>query len=245
MTPKQYIRQILKAGKFDPAIRARVAADLESDISARLETGETMDDVAAAMGTPQEVAASLRKSMELSPPRRGVLRWVLLVAAVILGVLFLVSIWMPNDILRLFEYIRQSSQPMVTQQAIGIIGGADGPTAIFTTAAISTLPISLFILFASLVCGFLLAEWQGDTQRNRFLAIAILMLVLAGLGGLNTIASILQLPLQGFTESAGSASFIGPLLFNLLAAALSLLFSLVAGIKALRQYMRTPTHKKS
>ena len=129
-------------------LRQRVLNDLKSSISSRLEAGQSLEEILQELGSPKEAAAELNRQMQEYTYRKSPWRWGCLVLMIVSflsfcfkGVLGLLA--------ALFNFHASHS--------IGIIGGADGPTAIFVTAPdgyyIKQIVITA-ILFIMSILGF-------------------------------------------------------------------------------------------
>ena len=159
MTREEYIKAILRAARLPRSVKRRLRADLLTDVNARLDSGETMEQVAAAMGKPAEVAAELSENYAPRPRTRGeklLLAAIVLLAALLLGVLGwqLVYSTLLGDLLSL---LAGSGAPVGGFGGAGVIGGADGPTAIYISAAPGlwalAAPLTLLVLLT--VCAAL------------------------------------------------------------------------------------------
>ena len=124
---KRYVNAIERELRLPLKAKARINGDIGTDIHARLEKGQSIDEIIAEMGTPQEVAAGFNEEMQDQLlPKGSPWRWVFLIAAILAGGAALLSI-----LLFLLFYFQSSG--------MGVIGGADGPTAIFITGAANLL----------------------------------------------------------------------------------------------------------
>ena len=56
MTKQEYIKEIMRGLDLKKSEKKRIEADLDSDIQAALEQGESMDEVIRRIGEPEEVA---------------------------------------------------------------------------------------------------------------------------------------------------------------------------------------------
>lgn len=124
---KRYTTAVEHRLNLPRELKARVMSDFVSSISARREAGMTDEDIYAELGSPQKAAQELNKQMKEFTYRKSPWRfaglvlalyalWRLLAAGISLGILW-----------------RLTHQ---NAASIGIIGGADGPTAIFLTATV-------------------------------------------------------------------------------------------------------------
>jgi len=157
MTEKQYLKAVsaaLRRSGMPGKTRKRLETDLASDFSARLERGEAAGEIMRSMGTPENLAAEfiaenggakVRTLAEKAFLAFGILSAALtavtgLSLAVVLDLGFRIQMWLNG---------RNAAANGQT-----IIGGADGPTAIFVTARPNPLLYLLFGLFllACIVC---------------------------------------------------------------------------------------------
>lgn len=125
---KQYMTAIERRLNLPRDLRVRLMTDLQSSVAARREAGQTDEEIFADLGAPEAVAAELSEQMKEYAYTKSKWRWAALAGAVAAGVMLLFEgvtgllVWLLN-----FSVNESAS--------IGIIGGADGPTAIFVTAA--------------------------------------------------------------------------------------------------------------
>ena len=123
---RRYIRAIGCRLNMPNDIKKRVIGDFISSIESRKESGQTDEAIFAELGAPKKVAAELNEQMHEYTYTKNPWRWACL-ALVIVCCAYLIFWGMTNLLLYLFN---QS-----LNHDIGIIGGADGPTAIFITTA--------------------------------------------------------------------------------------------------------------
>ena len=111
---KRYVNTVERCLRLDPATRLRVMNDLASDLQSRLEAGETMEQIRAELGGPEQLAAALEAEFAAHRDPAPRWRWWLLAgaAAVLAAAAF------------------GSCAQRQAAASVGIIGGADGPTAI-------------------------------------------------------------------------------------------------------------------
>lgn len=126
MTVKQYVNAVERRLNLPWDVRARVMNDFGSSIQARREAGETEEEIFAELGTPKEAAAVLNEQMKEYAYRKSPWRWAGLTAG-LLGGLYLMVNAILNGVLNLLFAVNANS--------VGVIGGQDGPTAIFVTTA--------------------------------------------------------------------------------------------------------------
>lgn len=179
---KRYMNAIEGRLHTDRKTRARVMMELASDFQSRRESGQTDEAIMAELGTPEEVAAEFNAAFG-APGAARVSPWRWAFAAIAAAIL----LWplMKQCITRIWWAPEAAS--------IGIIGGADGPTAIFVAAPAPDLAGTLPWLLGA-VAGFLLLGWcrRGTAARCRVplalcaLGLALWLLGLAGLAALLT-----------------------------------------------------------
>ena len=127
---KKYCNAVERRLNLPRDVKTRVMNDFVSSIAARREAGESDEQIYAELGTPKEAAALLNEQMKEYAYRKSKWRWLALAAAV-LGWLMLAY----NGLVGLMVHMLNAA---INQNAsVGIIGGADGPTAIFVTSRVS------------------------------------------------------------------------------------------------------------
>ena len=177
---RQYLRQIGRQLEVTGTLRERILSDLENDIRAGLEQGETMDKIRARMGTPEEIGK--RFSEELGTDRK--LSWIWLPRAGLLmsaAVLVIFVLW---NLLTGWFYPKTSGGEA---EAVSIIGGADGPTSIYLAGQIGgswTEPWNVILLLVAvfLACGAVCLA-AGQKRRNAAALILAVLAAAAALGG--------------------------------------------------------------
>lgn len=128
---KRYMTAIERRLNLPREVKVRVMRDLQSTVQQRREAGQTDSEIYAEMGTPKEVAAELNEQMKEYAYNKSKWRWAALTAAVIAGVMLLFEGLVGLLILLLNLTVNEAG-------SLGIIGGADGPTAIFVTGVTTT-----------------------------------------------------------------------------------------------------------
>lgn len=188
---KRYMNAIERRLHTDRKTRARIMMELAGDLQSRRESGQSDEAIMQEMGTPDEVAAEFNAALGVQGTARvSPWRWAFAALAAVLLLeplleLLLARFWCS------FSYPSGAS--------VGIIGGADGPTAIYvaTSFSLDSLLAMLPWLLGS-VAGFLLLGWcrRGPAARCRVpvvlcalglglwvLRLAALVWDLSGLGG--------------------------------------------------------------
>lgn len=144
----KYLKSIERRLNLPKEVRERVMNDLRSSIAARREAGQTDEAIMAELGTPKAVAAELNEQMKEYACRRSPWRWAAL-AVEVLGGLMLAY----NGIMGLLAWLLTGMANEA--QSVGIIGGADGPTAIFVTSEPSAQNIIIWLMLLLMgVLGF-------------------------------------------------------------------------------------------
>ena len=123
---EKYLAAIARRLNMPKDVKDRVMNDFQSSIQGRWEAGQTEDAIFAELGPAKKVAAELNEQMKEYTYIKSPWRWVCL--AVIIGcILSLIFGGTLGLLMRLFNASLADS--------VGIIGGADGPTAIFITTS--------------------------------------------------------------------------------------------------------------
>ena len=124
MNRTKYLRAVRRRLNMPKQLKDRVMEDFNSSIDTRMEDGQEEGAILAELGAPKDAARELNRQMEEYTYRKSPWRWGCLALAVFSG-LCLVYRGYANLLLVLFNKANNAS--------IGIIGGADGPTAVFVT----------------------------------------------------------------------------------------------------------------
>lgn len=147
---KRYTSAIRRRLNLPREVKARVMNDFITTISAMQEAGKTDGEIYAELGAPKKVAADLNEQMNEFAYRKSPWRFAFLTLAVVAGAK------LAGDVLPAalgYLFLRAAAVFTPAESAgIGIIGGADGPTAIFVTTAPWTGAV---IALAALLIGVL------------------------------------------------------------------------------------------
>lgn len=127
---KKYVTDVERRLNLPMEIKARVMSDFSSSIVARREAGQSDEDIMAELGSPKKVAAELNEQMKEFTYKLNPWRWAFLALAIWGFFKILPGIW--ANIFMLILNIKANLSPN-DAYSVGIIGGADGPTAIFLT----------------------------------------------------------------------------------------------------------------
>lgn len=143
---EKYLKAVRRKLNMPKDAKDRVMADFVSSIQCRLEDGQTDREIISELGTPKTAAAELNEQMKeytyvKSPWRWGCLALIVLCASILIhkGV----RGFLAGNLTRL------------EAASVGIIGGADGPTAIFVTSSPDALLYVFGILLLLLIMGIM------------------------------------------------------------------------------------------
>ena len=149
MKIEKYLKAVSRRLNLPKDVKERVMSDFVSSIRARQESGQSDEQILTDLGSPEKAAAELNEQMkefayQKSPWRFFFAGVAAYGAAKILKLLF-------GQLLYWFMQI-----PMRQETAsIGVIGGADGPTAIFVTSTPATGYLIALVLLIVGIWGFL------------------------------------------------------------------------------------------
>lgn len=124
---KRYMTAIERRLNLPADVRARVMRDLQSAVAERREAGQTDEQIRADMGAPAAVAAELNEQMKEYAYTKSKWRWAALAVAAAAGVMLAFE-----GVAGLLVWLLNAS--INSSTSVGVIGGADGPTAIFVTS---------------------------------------------------------------------------------------------------------------
>ena len=158
MDKKKYLRAVSRRLNLPREIRQRVMTDFESDLESRLESGMTWEAVIAELGSPQKAASDLNEQMKEYAYRKSPWRFLFAIAAFIAGGWLILYVILQRFGM-LLNTLKWSFSPNEAA-SIGIIGGADGPTAIFLTGTVSTVPDWDVILISAILILSILAYFR-------------------------------------------------------------------------------------
>ena len=140
---KEYMNQVKWKLALPRDVKKRVMADLASSIQSRVEAGQTEEQIMAELGTPAEVAAELNEQMKEFAYVRSPWRWACLALAAV------------SALTLVFKSAINLMAAILNKATIGVIGGVDGPTAIFVTQApenaLYSMLMSALVLLMSIV----------------------------------------------------------------------------------------------
>lgn len=134
---KKYVNSVERKLNLPRKIRVRVMSDFSSSIQARRESGLTDEEIYEELGSARQAASDLNDQMKEYTYRKSPWRFLFLACAVYGGVKLMGGLWvnLVYWFCVLFMKIRSQFVPNEAY-SIGVIGGADGPTAIFLTTPV-------------------------------------------------------------------------------------------------------------
>lgn len=154
---KKYMNMVKRKLNLPGDVKQRVMADLESSIQSRREAGQTDEEIMAELGTPAQVAAELNEQMKEFAYAKSPWRWACLALVVISGLAFAYK-GLVNLLVAAITYAEN--------QSVGIIGGADGPTAIFVTQSPDSGIYSMLMSGMILVMSILGFYYLGHMRKK-------------------------------------------------------------------------------
>ena len=154
---KKYMNQVKWKLALPKDVKKRVMADLESSIQSRMEAGQSREQIMTELGTPAEVAAELNEQMKEFAYARSPWRWACLAIAAVSGLTFLYK-----GVVNLLV----AAITFTEKQSVGIIGGADGPTAIFVTQSPESEAYSVLMAALILVMSLVGFYYLGHMRKK-------------------------------------------------------------------------------
>lgn len=161
MNKIQYINSILKRVAVTDLTKNRIRADLLTEFEALEEQGISLEDIIAQKGSPEEVAKEFNANYsDTEMQRQYHLQKGLKIAAISLLSLAILLVVAGTVLINpSFWY----SPEISSGESMAVIGGADGPTAIFVTGILNTVPLAFRLLVLGCIllalCGALLAAF--------------------------------------------------------------------------------------
>lgn len=143
---KRYTNAVERKLNMPKEIRVRVMNDFISSIEGRREAGRSDEAIYSELGSPKKAAAELNEQMKEYTYVKSPWRWACL--AIIIGCVL--SLIFGGTIGLLLALLNAS-----VAGSVGIIGGADGPTAIFVTSSADYVWFKLGSTLLILIMGVL------------------------------------------------------------------------------------------
>ncbi len=139
---KRYTNAVERRLNLPRQVKSRVMSDFISSIQARRESGMSEDEIYGELGPAKKAAADLNEQMKDYAYRKSPWRF-LFAAAAAFGAAELLG-----SLVAWLLYLAMAD-PISTASSVGIIGGADGPTAIFVTGpnwASCIMPVLMLVI---------------------------------------------------------------------------------------------------
>ena len=149
MNMEKYLRAVRRRLNMPNELKERVMTDFVSSIEARKEDGQSEESILAEFGSPKQAAKELNQQMKEYTYQKSPWRWACLALA-IFSALCLAYRGLPGLLLMLFNKSYNAA-------SVGVIGGADGPTAIFVTTNTTAFPTAgIYVLLLLMgILGFI------------------------------------------------------------------------------------------
>lgn len=147
----KYLRRVRKRLELPKNMKDRVMADFISSIQSRRDAGKTDSQIMEELGSPRSAAAVLNEQMKEYTFRKSPWRFLFGALAV-----YGASRLLGSLVSRIVGYFVGVSMAVRDSATVGIIGGADGPTAVFVTAPRWTGLAVSFGAMAIGIAGFVL-----------------------------------------------------------------------------------------
>lgn len=149
MNMEKYLRAVRRRLNMPNELKERVMTDFVSSIEARKEDGQSEESILAEFGSPNQAAKELNEQMKEYTYKKSPWRWACLALA-IFSALCLAYRGLPGLLLMLFNKSYNAA-------SVGVIGGADGPTAIFVTTNTTAFPTAgIYVLLLLMgILGFI------------------------------------------------------------------------------------------
>lgn len=149
---KKYTNAVERRLNLPRAVKARVMSDFLSSIAARREAGRTDEEIYAELGDARKAAADLNEQMKEFAYRKSPWRFLFLGLAVVAAAQILYD----GIIAVVGRYILYRASADFSAATVGIIGGADGPTAVFVTTPSWMVSVVTAALLVVGIAGYLL-----------------------------------------------------------------------------------------
>lgn len=118
----KYLRSVRRKLNMPNNVKDRVMNDLTSSIQGRREAGQTDEEILEELGTPSKAAAELNEQMKEYTYIKSPWRWACLALVLVCCASLILG-----GVIGIMTYLMNMS--------VGVIGGADGPTAVFVTTS--------------------------------------------------------------------------------------------------------------
>lgn len=160
---KKYLKAVERKLALPKNLKERVMADLISSVEARSEQGRTDTEIFEELGSPKVVARELNEQMKEYTYRKSPWRYLFALFAVYGAVEVLRTVW--SGIL--LYMLKGNGLFFPKAASVGVIGGADGPTAIFVTTSVAASSGYRMLLLGAVGAVFLLLGIWGFIRLGR------------------------------------------------------------------------------
>ena len=148
MKIEKYLKAVSHRLNLPKKVKERVMSEFVSSVRARQEAGQSDEQILMDLGSPEKVAAELNEQMKEFAYRKSPWRY-LFAGMAAYGAAKILKLLL-GQLLYWFMQI-----PVRQETAsIGVIGGADGPTAVFVTSSTATEHIVAVVLLVVGIWGF-------------------------------------------------------------------------------------------
>ncbi|MBO4938046.1 MAG: sodium ion-translocating decarboxylase subunit beta [Oscillospiraceae bacterium] len=144
---KRYMSSIERKLNLPRDVKKRVMTDLMTSVAARREAGLTDEEIYGELGSAEKAAADLNEQMKEFACRGNPWRFVFLAIALLALLRMLCGVLITHMLTGMTQNEAAS---------IGIIGGADGPTAVFVTSSPGGNTWFWLLVMIAGIAGFLL-----------------------------------------------------------------------------------------
>ena len=134
---EKYIKQVKKRLAVPSSKRKTVLQDLEKTFASAAENGETEQQVIARLGTPEQFAAGIEEQFGIDRKKRLKTRTIIWTTICLVVAVIVFSVYLTKQ--------------QELNGALGIIGGADGPTAIIVSGPGIDVPLVMLMIAAAAV----------------------------------------------------------------------------------------------
>ena len=154
MNIEKYTKAVSRRLNLPKEVKDRVMSDFVSSIRARQENGQSDELILAELGSPRKAAAELNEQMKEFAYRKSLWRFFFAGVAAY-GAAKLLELLFGQIVYWIICGKTFAVMTEMESASIGVIGGADGPTAIFVTSPPATGYLIALVLLVVGIWGFL------------------------------------------------------------------------------------------
>ena len=198
-----------------------------------------MSAIILDMGTPKAVAQSLNDEMsEFAVPKRSPARILLLFIIIAASAALVWGVGAAMEFVANIPFIPHNAA------AIGIIGGADGPTSVFVASSIMPSFIVIISTAIPIIIGsftaYMLMKWQKLGSRRLFRNLAIFSGILPIIVIFQILISLISVALSEFAVPFD----ISMLIFNIISPLVKVILPTITAIISLHMYLKKRKSEK-